>query len=266
MVGPLPPSPKGRRYLLTMIDRFTRWIEAVPLRDIQAETVAYALYTTWLTRYGIPDFIVSDQGTQFESFLFKKTLAYFGIERKRSTAFHPQTNGLVERAHGTLKSMLRCLSSRLTNWEDALPSALFAMRTALNDLNISPSMVVFGESISLPSTFISKDENDVRDLTGTFMEQLNEDIKMLREYILKYDPTLANVPDHIPAHGDMTKYNYVFVKDHTSSTSLSPKYTGPFRIIEVRHPVLKIDKNGQIENVNVDNCKPVYRLADHNDE
>ena len=82
--------------------------------------------------------------------------------------------------------MLRCISSRLPNWEDALPSALFAMRTALNDLNISPSMVVFGESITLPSTFVTKNDCDISDLTGTFMEQINSDIKMLKNYILTY--------------------------------------------------------------------------------
>ena len=71
IVGPVPTSHSGKKYLLTMIDRFSRWIEAVPLSRITAETCSKAFYETWISRYGVPETIVSDQGAQFESVIFK---------------------------------------------------------------------------------------------------------------------------------------------------------------------------------------------------
>lgn len=94
LIGPLPPC-KSYRYCLTCVDRYTRWPEVFPIPDITAETVARELYTGWITRFGVPETITTDQGTQFEASVFSKTTHLLGIKRKRTTAFHPQANGLV---------------------------------------------------------------------------------------------------------------------------------------------------------------------------
>ena len=96
IVGPLLPS-NGYRYSLTMIDHFTRWTEAIPIPEMTAEAVAEAFYSNWISRYGAPSRITTDQGTQFESTLLNEVLKLFGIERIHTTSYHPAANGMVER-------------------------------------------------------------------------------------------------------------------------------------------------------------------------
>ena len=95
LVGPLVVS-ENQRYCLTIIDRFTRWTEAIPLPDMRAETVAFALYSGWICRYGTPSFVITDQGRQFESELFSELANLFAFKRKRSNPYNPQANGFLK--------------------------------------------------------------------------------------------------------------------------------------------------------------------------
>ena len=105
IVGPLPYA-NGFRYLLTCVDRFTRWPEAIPIVDIRAETVADAFFSRWIARYGTPATITTDRGARFESKLWDNLCNKFGIIRNRTTSYHPQSNGMVERFHRQLKAAI----------------------------------------------------------------------------------------------------------------------------------------------------------------
>ena len=105
LVGPLPPS-NGYVYLLTCIDRYSRWSDAIPIHDITTETVAKALVHHWIARYA-PTTITTDRGRQFESALFQELLNLLGSKRTRTTAYHPAANGIVERFHRQLKASLK---------------------------------------------------------------------------------------------------------------------------------------------------------------
>ena len=98
LVGPLPPSD-GYSYVLTCVDRFTQWLEAVPIADITAETVARVFITTWVARFGMPSTVTTDRGRQFESNLWYSFTQLLGTRHLRTTAYHPCANGLVERLH-----------------------------------------------------------------------------------------------------------------------------------------------------------------------
>lgn len=93
LIGPLPPC-KSFRYCLTMIDRFSRWPEAIPLTEISAETVSTAFFSHWVARYGAPHTITTDQGSQFEAALFRALTNLLGCERVRTSAYHPASNGI----------------------------------------------------------------------------------------------------------------------------------------------------------------------------
>ena len=131
LVGPLPSS-RGYTYLLTCVDRYTRWPEAIPLSSITAEAVAHAFLHGWISRFGVPSTIVTDRGRQFESKLWQRFMTLLGSRRTRTTAYHPQSNGMVERFHRQLKAALKAQHNP-ASWVDALPLVLLGIRTALKE-------------------------------------------------------------------------------------------------------------------------------------
>ena len=103
IVGPLPAS-QGFSYLLTIVDRFTRWPEAIPLTDISARSCAIAFLSHWVARYGVPATLTSDRGRQFVSELWKRTASLLLTSINTTTSYQPQANGMVERMHRTMKA------------------------------------------------------------------------------------------------------------------------------------------------------------------
>ena len=109
IVGPLPPS-NGCSYILTIVDRFTRLPEAIPIHDITAETVAKAFVERWVAAFGVPSIVTTDRGTQFESALFKQLSYILGSKRICTTTCHPIASGMAECFHPQLKSAIKAKS------------------------------------------------------------------------------------------------------------------------------------------------------------
>jgi transposase InsO family protein len=111
LVGPIiPPSSEGHQYILTLVDCATRYPEAIPLKSISSQKVVDSLLTIFM-RLGVPREILSDNGTQFTSNLFKDATALLNVKQLHSSIYHPMTQGLVEKFNGTLKGMLKRMCS-----------------------------------------------------------------------------------------------------------------------------------------------------------
>ena len=265
-VGPLKHSSKGHNYLLTMMDRYSRWLEAVPMRDPTAQSCAQVFVSSWICRHGIPEAVLTDQGGHFESQLFNEVLSNFGITRMRTTAYHPQTNGALERAHGTLKNCLRCLTTQFQDWEDRLPLALFAMRTALFDNELSPSLIMYGEQINVPGAFLEADPMLFKDDLSQFMSDLALRMQEIRTIILESQSQLNDAIDNnINDDKSLFKYSHAYLKDPIKRSSLEPKWLGPFKVISSQGAVVRLNIDGVEKAVNVDRLKPAYTLSGHFD-
>ena len=106
ITGPHPKSSRQNQYILTLVDHFSKWAEAIPLRNHTAPTVARALMVHVFSRFGAPRQLLTDRGPEFESELFQQLMSWMEIDKLRTTAYKPSTNGVVERFHRTLNSML----------------------------------------------------------------------------------------------------------------------------------------------------------------
>ncbi|XP_066969216.1 uncharacterized protein [Macrobrachium rosenbergii] len=150
VVGPLPRTRGGNEYLLTMVDRVTRFPEAIPLRSIRGEKVVEALFG-FFTRFGIPKVLQSDCGTNFTSKFFKKKMVELGVSHVTSS-YHPESQDQVETFHQTLKSVFKKFCIETGNeWDKEVPYALFAIRSVPNEsLGFSPFELVFAHCVHGP--------------------------------------------------------------------------------------------------------------------
>jgi len=134
ITSPHPRSSKSNEYILTLVNHFSHWSEALPLRNHKATTVARALVTHMFSRYGPPMQILTDQGPEFESELFCSLLEWMGVEKLRTTAYHFSCNGMVERFHRTLNSMIsKVVADSQRNWDDVLPLVMAAYRATTHE-------------------------------------------------------------------------------------------------------------------------------------
>ncbi len=157
LVGPLPAS-KGFTYLFTIIDRTSRWPEAIPIAATTTVDCANALFQGWVSRFGVPAVITSDCGAQFTSSLWAALCSLLNIQHNQATAYHPQSNGRVERFHRRLKDALRARCAA-ANWVDHLPWVLLGFRAAARkDDGSTPPQEVFGVPLILPGQFLDSPE------------------------------------------------------------------------------------------------------------
>src|SRR3954447_7714354 len=156
MVGPLKKSPKGgRTHLLVAVDKFTKWIEAVPITGSTALTVVNFIKSV-IFRFGVPHNIITDNGTNFTAAEFQNFCEELGIKINYASVAHPQSNGQVEKANrlvcgGLKKRLLAPLEQAAGNWVEELPAVLWSLRTTPNSATqFTPFFMVYGSEAGLP--------------------------------------------------------------------------------------------------------------------
>ena len=246
LVGPLPFS-RGYTHLLTMVDRFTRWPEAVPLSDTSTPAVCTALLYNWVARFGVPLQITSDRGAQFTSQLWQQMSAMLGIQLSSTTSYHPQANGLVERFHRRLKDALK---ARLTgaDWFDQLPWVLLGLRTTVkDDLRCSPAELVFGAPISVPGDCLPSSQP----------LPVSGQLQLLRDVVGRFRPQQTS--HHVaprPAGPQLPPgTQFVFIRRDGHKLPLTPAYDGPFKVLVQSDKTVTIERGLERDVVSVDRCK-----------
>ncbi|XP_076847994.1 uncharacterized protein LOC143493459 [Brachyhypopomus gauderio] len=152
----LEPTTGGVENVLVITDVFSKYSIAVPTRDQRAPTVAQVLITEWFYRFGIPSRLHSDQGRCFEGILIQQLCSMYGIQKSRTTPYHPAGNGQCERFNRTLHNLLRTLpASRKHDWVTCLPHVLFCYNTTPHQsTGESPHFLMFGQEPQLPVDFL----------------------------------------------------------------------------------------------------------------
>ena len=275
---------EGYLYMLLVGDLFSKYIAAIPLRDQTAENICLALNKEWLLIHGIPNFLLSDQGSNVDGEVMREVCEKFGIEKRRTSAYHSQGNGFAERSIRNVKETFRThlLGNNLhqNKWRSVLKEIVFALNTTVSastkcvpytsvhgrevipeDVRLGRSKDQLGRDIASASDFAS--ETKLR-LEKTY-ESVNNNLKSYRSRMEKsYNTSLKK---HEYTVGDevwLRKKNF----KRGESTKLAPRRTGPWIVVDVkengRNFRLK-HRNGQRCLVHHDRLSPVRRDKNMND-
>ena len=252
LVGPLPVS-NNMTYIFTIVDRFTRWPEALPLQNSVTSTCASALLLNWVARFGVPDEITSDRGPQFTSLLWQELHKLMGTVNNHTTAYHPQANGMVERLHRQLKAALMARTTD-ANWSDHLPFVLLGIRTSWrSDLNHSPAELVYGTSLRLPGELINPEQSSDFTPSSEFVQRLKATMNSFKPSVPQFHgPKRTYIPKNLASSG------YVYVRHDSHKQPLQRPYDGPYRIINVKEKYFVLDINGKHQKNSVDRLKPAH--------
>ena len=177
ILGPLTTTTRGNKYIFVMIDQFTKWIELGPLPDQTAESVAKSLVDNFISRFGTPKMIISDQGANFGSQLFLAICELLQVAKKRTSPYRPSANGQVERSNRTILQLLRSYSKNHHQWDECLQQLASAIRSTVHrQTGATPNKIMLGREVEGPldlmiggqeSKFVEGEGSYVKKLTAT---------------------------------------------------------------------------------------------------
>ena len=239
IVGPLPRSSSGKKYILVICDYATRYPEAVALRTIDANAVAEELLP-FFARVGVPEEILTDQGTNFTSQLLAEVYKLLQIKPIRTTPYHPQTDGLVERFNGTLKAMLKKTAAEEgKDWDRLLPYLLFAYREVPQaSTGFSPFELVYGRNVRGPldilkESWVAKTRSPESVVSYVLMiqERLQKLRDIVRENLENAQATQKQWYDRNARHREFKPGDQVLILLPTSNNKLLAEWRGPYPIM-----------------------------------
>ena len=245
-IAHLPTTKDGYKYVLLVGDIFSKYIEAVPMPNQEADTVVDALWRCWITKLGCPVYLHSDQGSNVDGETVRAVCNKFNIKKRRTSGYHSEGNGFVERNIRSIKEMLRTLLLEFeipqNQWTQILPGVTFALNTSLSSatkrtpyevifgrLPILPIDLVFGTpedfaSVPSPQDYVKDLRIQLRDI----LAQVNENLDVSRKKMM------AQYNRNIHFH-DYKPDDIVWLKKKTfkpgESKKLAPRKTGPWCVV-----------------------------------
>ena len=238
-VGPLPRTKSGKQYLLTIMCSSTRFPEAIPLSSIKTTAICNAM-NTYFSRFGLARSIQTDQGSNFQSNQFKQFLSEQDIKQVRSTAYHPESQGALERFHQTFKTMLRtyCLEHD-KDWDSGVPLLLFAVRDSVHEsLGFTPFELIFGHNVRTPLKMLKEkwvDKNEKTDLLSyvrTFKNRLSDACSLAKKCLKTSQETMKTWYDRKAVKRSFQPGDKVLMLSPIPGSVLTAKYVGPYTILK----------------------------------
>ena len=271
ITGPHPVSKSGNRFILTVLDHFTKWTEAFPIRNHEAVTVAKVLTDQVFSRFGIPMQLLSDRGQEFESTLMKEMCVALGIEKLRTTAYKPSTNGALERFHRTLNSMLaKVVCENQRDWDERLQAVIAAYRASPHDsTGFTPNFLLLGRECRAPldllagppkeeestwgswDAFVYHQQGIRRDAYALARQYLGQAAERSKDrYDMKVKPSRFAVGDWV--------YLYCPRRRTGRSAKWTKFYGGPFLVVKELGPVnylVQSSRRAKAQVVHIDKMK-----------
>lgn len=246
-VGPFgkEATAQGNRYILVAIDYLTRWPIAKAVPDITETTIAEFLYEQVVVKYGVPNYILTDRGSNFTSGYVREFLKSIGCKHITTTAYRPQVNGLCERMNGTITSALAKIArdhDDVKEWDKYVTTAVLAARTMVNEsTRYSPAMLLYGYELRTPAIWPAPREDYVE---GELDLEVASRIKVIQHLVdqarvearertkeqqrkakLRYDARVQERPRFIV--GDM-----VLMRDQRPAGKLDDRWIGPMTVVK----------------------------------
>lgn len=248
VTGPHPKSSKGHIYIFTMMDYFTKFVEAVPIRNQEAATLAKVIVEKICAVYGTPMRLLSDRGPAFESELFREMCKVLNIEKIRTTSYEPRTNGLIERFHRTMNQMIgKMVEDNHRNWHEVLPIVAATFRASVHEsTGFSPNFLIFGRENVMPIDIVyGSSQNPQYIDQSDYAKELRETLQYAYETVRKNLKVAAErrcrgydfrIREKVFRKGDKV---WVFVpkKRRFHYPKWEKYYQGPFEVIEQTGPV-----------------------------
>lgn len=255
IVGKLPRSTENKNYILTIIDHYSRFLEAYPLQNIITKSIINCL-NKYFSNFGIPKILISDNGSNFVSKEMEGFFKLLNIEHRKTSVYFPQSNGLLERAHRTMKESLASICGETFQWsEKLLFFKLYYNNSVHSVTKYAPAEIFFGRSLNLPIDSFFK-PSLVEDQSG-YLKQLKENFKIMRTKFAENEQNyFKNNMQYIKGR-TIPKFELddeVFVREFSQPHVLQPKYKGPFKIIKIlrnNNYILKKDDEEKTIKLNV---------------
>lgn len=250
--GPMHKSTENHLWIITMMDQFTRWPVAIPIKDRTSDSVANAIFTHWICEKGVPARIISDRGKELISESIKRLCSKLGITKVATGGYNPTGNSTVERFHRYLgASMCIVYEKRIANWQEYLPPILFSYRASVNDsTGFTPFLLEHGREPQLPLQslfpFMQRSEEATDDYVSKSISRLTEAFR--KAQTLQFETSQRNHrrKDKAQYQPDFEPGDWLMVWERASAearlrgsddktsvlpTKLQDTYQGPFKMI-----------------------------------